>query len=32
MKCHYEVLGVERDADEKSIKNGNYQAAIEQKQ
>lgn len=22
MKCHYEVLGIERDADEKTIKNG----------
>lgn len=21
MKCHYEVLGIERDADEKAIKN-----------
>lgn len=22
MKCHYEVLGIERDADDKTIKNG----------
>lgn len=22
MKCHYEVLGVERSADDKAIKNG----------
>lgn len=22
MKCHYEVLGIERDADDKAIKNG----------
>lgn len=22
MKCHYEILGVERDADDKAIKNG----------
>lgn len=25
MKCHYEVLGIERDADDKTIKNGKKQ-------
>lgn len=28
MKCHYEVLGVERDADEKTIKNGNLNPSL----